>query len=64
MKLEKSHSLWDVGVTLAQVFWTTNSLAQKEQISCMNIVTSDHMLKDPESSEPILTVFLKQRARV
>ena len=67
MKLEKSRRLWDVGVTLAQVFWATNSLSHpertwKEQILCMNMVTSDHMLKDPESIEPISTVFLKQRA--
>lgn len=36
MKLEKSRSLWDGGATLAQVFWATNSLAQKEQISCID----------------------------
>lgn len=36
MKLEKSRSLWDGGATLAQVFWATNSLAQKEQIPCVD----------------------------
>lgn len=36
MKLEKSRSLWDVGVTLAQVFWATNALSHPERTNLMH----------------------------
>lgn len=39
-----------------------NSLTQKEQLLCMNMVAPHHMLKDPESSEPISVVSLKLRS--